>query len=79
MKANAPSESTPDLAIEAKINTVRFPVEIDLNGTPKNVQLRWGQSLPTIVYDNKTGIFYQLIKDYSYCEVSGQILSIIEV
>ncbi|MEG4528157.1 hypothetical protein QUB61_36380 [Microcoleus sp. C2D2] len=56
-----------------------YPATLDFDGVPKNVRLRWGQLLPPIIYDNKTGIFYQLIRGYSYCEVPGQILSNIEV
>lgn len=81
MKGKKGSNQSPDSAIEDKKTNkvVDFSITLDLDGIPKNVRLRWGQALPSIVYDNQTGIFYQFVRNYSYIEVSGQILSNIEV
>ena len=56
-----------------------FNVNLDLDGKKVNVRLPWGRPLPPIVYDNKTGIFYQLLRGYSYARVEGQVLSNVEV
>lgn len=56
-----------------------YKVALDLEGHKVTVELQWGQPLPPIVYNNKTGIFYQLLKGYSYCQVAGKVLSNIEV
>lgn len=59
--------------------TTPYKVALDLDGHRITVELPWGQPLPPIVYNHKTGIFYQLLKGYSYCQVDGKILSNIEV
>lgn len=66
--------------MQARTNSSpKFNVTLDLDGEKVNVQLPWGRPLPPIIYNSKTGIFYQLLKGYSYCQVDGQILSNIEV
>lgn len=59
--------------------STKFKVTLDLDGEKVGVEVPWGRPLPPIVYSSKTGIFYQLVKGYSYCQVEGQILSNIEV
>lgn len=59
--------------------TTPYKVELDLDGHKTTVELQWGQPLPPIVYNNKTGIFYQLLRGYSYCQIAGKVLSNIEV
>ncbi len=59
--------------------STKFKVTLDLDGEKVGVEVLWGRPLPPIIYNNKTGIFYQLVKGYSYRQVEGQILSNIEV
>lgn len=61
------------------LNATSYEVTLDLDGHKATARLQWGRPLPPIIYNNKTGIFYQLGRGYSYCQVDGKVLSNIEV
>lgn len=63
----------------SKTSSTKFNITVDLDGQKTCITLPWGRPMPPIIYNNKTGIFYQLAQGYRYCQVDGVVLSNVEV